>query len=129
MAIKIIITKFINKNDMIFRLGDSSIVEKLSLNQLKDYWHELKMSRYDSHFYLRMLEKIKLLNPNIVLPEEDVIEKIKSEALSLALWEENWENKNRDRVKNGGIDYSLFIYDKKIIELKDNTSLSFTLNK
>jgi hypothetical protein len=129
LAIRIINTKFINKNDMIFRLGDSSIVEKMSINQLKDYWHELKMLRYDSHFYLRMLEKIKLLNPNLVLPEEEEIEKIKSEALSLAMWEENWENKNRDRIKNGGIDYSLFLHDKKIIELKDNTGLSVNLNR
>ena len=114
---------------MMFRLGDTTIVEKMTLNQLKDYWQELKMMRYDSHFYLKLFEKIKLLNPNLILPEEEEIEKIKSEALSLALWEENWENKNRDRVKNGGIDYSLFIYDKEILELKDNTNMSVSLNR
>jgi hypothetical protein len=109
---------------MNFKIGDSSLVEHLSIDQIKNYWQELKMLRYDCHVYLRMLEKIKALNPNLVLPEEEEIERIKSDALSLALWEENWENKNSDRIKNGGMDYSLFLRDKKIIDIRENRSIS-----
>ena len=93
---------------MNYILGDDSIVENLNLDQIKAYWHELKMTRYDSHFYLLLFDRLKSLNPKLVFPAEEEIQKIRNEALNLALWEENWEIKNRERVKNGGVDYSLF---------------------
>jgi hypothetical protein len=109
---------------MNFQFGDSSIVERLSTDQLKGYWHELKMSRYDSHFYLKLFDRIKQMNPNLVMPEEEEMERIRNEALSLAMWEENWESRNRERVKNGGIDYSLFHVDKNMNEMNDDSGLA-----
>ena len=110
---------------MNFKLGDNSLVESFSLDQLKGYWHELKLARYDSHFYLKMLDKIKRLNPTLVMPPDEEIETIKNEALGLALWEENWEIRNRERVKKGHMDYSLFHPDNKIIDLNEKND--FTL--
>ncbi len=112
---------------MNFKLGDSSIVEKLNNEQLKAYWHELKVSRYDSHFYLRLLDRIKALNPNLILPQEEEMEKIKNEALNLALWEENWEMKNIERVKKGGLDYSLFRKDN-LRSMNNNINNNLTVN-
>ena len=102
---------------MRLNIGDPAIVENLNLDQLKNYWQELKTSRYDSHYYLKLLEKIKALNPNLVMPPDEELETMRSEALNLALWEENWETKNRERVKNGGTDYSLFRSEEKIKDL------------
>ena len=114
---------------MNFRIGNPAIVEQLNIEQLKAYWQELKLSRYDSHFYLMLLEKIKLLNPNLVFPPESEIEKIKNEALNLALWEENWEVKNRERVKNGGVDYSLFNQKDNIRKIDENPNKNLSVNR
>lgn len=113
---------------MEFKIGDPSIVETLSPDQLKEYWQELKLARYDSHFYMKLIEKIRMLNPNLVMPEQDVIEKLKNESLALALWEENWENKNRERVKNGGTDYSLFYRNTPVRKLDEEPKLIITAN-
>jgi hypothetical protein len=108
--------------------GDDSIVENLNLDQLKAYWHELKMSRYDSHFYLILVEKLKSLNPNLVYPADEEIQRIRQEAINLALWEENWEIKNHERVKNGGVDYSLFGKKDNIRKLSDAPGNNMTVN-
>ena len=129
MSFKDLITKFIHKyRNMNFISGDPSIVEQLNTEQLINYWHELKLSRYDSHFYMKLLERIKVLNPNLVLPAEAEIENIRKEALGLALWEENWENKNRERVKRGGIDYSLFRNKGKIMKLESCRENNIEMN-
>lgn len=107
--------------------GDDSIVENLNMDQIKAYWHELKMTRYDSHFYLMLIDKLKLLNPNLVYPAEEELQLIRKEALDLALWEENWEIKNRERVKKGGIDYSLFRKDENVRNLKQDRDNNITV--
>ncbi len=113
---------------MNFKIGDPSIVDQLNTDQLKDYWYELKMMRYDSHFYLKLLERIKALNPNLVMPDTLEMERFKSEALGLALWEENWEIRNRERIKNGGIDYSLFRQKDNVRRLEENRPANISAN-
>ena len=113
---------------MNYLLGDDSIVENLNMDQIKSYWHELKMARYDSHFYLILIDKLKSLNPNLVYPAEEELKKIRDEALNLALWEENWEIKNRERVKNGGIDYSLFRKNDKVRKLNQDQNKNMIIN-
>ncbi len=113
---------------MNFKLGDPSIIDKLSNEQLKNYWHELKMSRYDSHFYIKLLDKVRSLNPNLVLPDDEEIEKIKNEALNLALWEENWEIKNKERIKGGGTDYSLFRQNNTFRPMNNQINNNLSVN-
>ena len=108
--------------------GDDSIVENLNMDQIKAYWHELKMTRYDSHFYLMLLDKLKLLNPNLIYPNDEEMQLIRKEALNLALWEENWEIKNRERVKRGGIDYALFRKNENLRKLDHTRDKNITLN-
>jgi len=76
-----------------------------------------------------MLDKIKLLNPNLVMPPEDEIEKIRNEAMGLALWEENWEIRNKERVKKGHLDYSLFQPVHKIREFSENNDFTLMADK
>ncbi len=114
---------------MNFNIGDAMLVESFTMDQLKGYWHELKLARYESHYYLKLLDKIKLLNPNLVLPSEEEIERIRNEAMGLALWEENWESRNRERVKRGRLDYSLFHPDHKIIDLKEKSDFTLMADK
>ena len=42
--------------------------------------------------------------------------------MNIAMWEENWEKINRKRVKNGGVDYSLFKSKSKLKIEKNNKS-------
>jgi len=90
------------------RIGDIRLVDKMSKEQVQDYWLELKESRYESYFYREMYEHIIKMNPNLVLPVEEEIEHIKKEALNVALWEENWDKLNKERVLRGGVDYTIF---------------------
>ena len=113
---------------MNYLLGDDKIVEKLNLDQVKSYWHELKMTRFDSHFYLMLIDRLKSLNPNLVYPAEEELQQIRNEALNLALWEENWETRNRERVKKGGIDYSLFPENENIRKLEKIKDNNMTVN-
>lgn len=92
----------------ISKIGDAGMVEKMSLEQVKNYWMELKEARYDSYYYREMLEVISRMNPNIVWPEEEKIHKIEQEALNIALWEEDWEKMNKERISRGGTDYTIF---------------------
>ena len=114
---------------MNYLMGDDKIVEKLNLDQIKAYWHELKMARYDSHFYLLLMDKLKALNPNLIYPAEEEIQLIRNEALNLALWEENWEIKNQERVKNGGVDYSLFRKNDDVMKLELTGDKNMMINK
>ncbi len=90
------------------RIGDISLVDKMSKEQVQDYWLELKESRYESYFYREMYERIIKMNPNLVLPPEEEIEHVEKEALDVALWEENWDKLNKERILRGGIDYTIF---------------------
>ena len=90
------------------KIGDARLVEKMSLEQIKDYWMELKEARHDGYYYREMMETILRMNPNIVWPPEEEIRKIEQEAQDIALWEENWEKINTDRISRGGTDYTIF---------------------
>lgn len=90
------------------RIGDIRLVDKMSKEQIQDYWLELKESRYESYFYREMYERIVKMNPNLVHPVEEEIENIETEALNVALWEENWDKLNKERVLRGGVDYTIF---------------------
>ena len=81
---------------------------KMSKKQIQNYWLELKEARFDSYYYREILDKIKRMNPNMVWPEEEETIKIEQEALNIALWEENWDKINTERVNRGGLDYSIF---------------------
>jgi hypothetical protein len=48
------------------------------------------------------------MNPNLVLPAEEEIENIEKEAVNVALWEENWDKLNKERILRGGVDYTIF---------------------
>jgi len=90
------------------RIGDVRLVDKMSKEQIQDYWLELKESRYESYFYREMYERIVKMNPNLVHPVEEEIENIETEALNVALWEENWDKRNKERILRGGVDYTIF---------------------
>jgi hypothetical protein len=90
------------------KIGDVSLIEKMSKEQIQNYWLELKESRFESYFFREMFERVQKMNPNLVLPLKEEVDKIEQEALNIALWEENWDKINTERVKRGGIDYTLF---------------------
>ncbi len=90
------------------RIGDIRLVDKMSKEQVQDYWLELKETRYESYFYREIYERIIKMNPNLVLPVEEEIENIEKKALDVALWEENWDKLNKERILRGGADYSVF---------------------
>lgn len=90
------------------RIGDILLVDKMSKEQVQGYWLELKESRYDSYFFREMFERIIKMNPNLVLPTEEEINNIESDALNVALWEENWAKINKERILRGGVDYTIF---------------------
>jgi uncharacterized protein YabN with tetrapyrrole methylase and pyrophosphatase domain len=90
------------------KIGEARMVEKMSLEQVKGYWMELKEARYDSYFYREMMDRIVKMNPNIVWPAEEEVHKIEQEALQIAMWEENWEKINEERIGRGGTDYTIF---------------------
>ena len=90
------------------RIGDKRLVDKMSKEQIQNYWLELKESRFESYFYREMYERIIKMNPNLVLPVEEEIENIEKEAMNVALWEENWDKLNRERILRGGVDYTIF---------------------
>jgi hypothetical protein len=98
------------------QIGDIRLVERMSKEQIQDYWLELKETRYDSYYYRELLEKIMKMNPNIVLPSEEERNKIEKEAINISLWEENWDKMNIERIKRGGIDYSIFSKETMWIE-------------
>ena len=90
------------------RIGDIQLVDKMSKEQVQDYWLELKESRYESYFFREMYERIIKMNPNLVLPTEEEINNIESDALNVSLWEENWDKLNKERILRGGVDYTIF---------------------
>jgi hypothetical protein len=90
------------------KIGDVGLLEKMSKVQIQNYWLELKESRFESYFFREMFDRVQKMNPNIVLPTNEEINKIEHEALNIALWEENWDKINKERIHRGGIDYSLF---------------------
>ncbi len=90
------------------RMNSLELVDRMTKEQIRDYWYELKQTRYDGYYYRELHEKIMEMNPNLVMPDTEAIKKIEKEALSIAFWEENWEIKNERRIKDGGQDYSLF---------------------
>lgn len=90
------------------KIGNPELIMDFTKEQLYDYWFELKQTRYDSYFFREIFEKVRKINPNLVLPTSEYINLIEQEAMNIAMWEENWEKINRERVKNGGVDYSLF---------------------
>ena len=101
------------------KIGDIRLIEKMSKAQIQNYWLELKESRFESYFFREMFERVQKMNPNIVLPTKEEINKIEQEALNIALWEENWDKINRERINRGGIDYSLFKDSTMWINEKD----------
>jgi hypothetical protein len=90
------------------KIGDARLIDKMSKEQIQNYWLELKESRFESYFFREMFEKIQKMNPNLVLPDHEEIKKIEQEAMNIALWEEHWDKINTERVNRGGVDYSLF---------------------
>ena len=90
------------------QIGDIRLIERMSKEQIQDYWLELKEARYDSYYYKELFEKIKKMNPNLILPAKEDMQKIEDEAKNIALWEENWDRMNEERINRGGIDYSIF---------------------
>ena len=94
-------------------MTDTKLIENMTKDQFREYWAELKQARFDSHYFREMLDKVKKMNPNLILPEEEVMEKIKADALSIAFWEENWEQLNEKRVREGGVNYSIFFRENE----------------
>ena len=90
------------------QIGDIRLVDRMSKEQIQNYWLELKETRFDSYYYRELLEKLRNMNPNMVWPVEEEISKIEQEALNISLWEENWDKLNTERVNRGGLDYSIF---------------------
>jgi hypothetical protein len=89
-------------------IGDIRLVDKMSKEQIQDYWLELKESRFESYFFREMYERVIKMNPNLVLPSEEEINNIEKDAMNIALWEENWDKMNKERILRGGVDYSIF---------------------
>lgn len=89
------------------KMHSFEIIDKMSREQIRDYWYELKQMRYDGYFFRELYDKVVKMNPNLVLPEKVEIERIEKDALSIAFWEENWEITNERRVSKGGVDYSI----------------------
>ncbi len=89
------------------KMQSIEIIDNMSRDQIRDYWYELKQMRYDGYYFRELYEKIFEMNPNLIFPDEEKLERIKKDALSIAFWEENWEITNKRRVKNGGVDYSI----------------------
>jgi hypothetical protein len=89
------------------KMHSVEIIDRMSREQIRDYWYELKQMRYNGYYFREMYEKILKMNPNLVLPDREEINRIEKNALSIAFWEENWEITNLRRVKSGGVDYSI----------------------
>jgi hypothetical protein len=89
------------------KMQSIEIIDRMSKDQIRNYWYELKQMRYDGYYFRELYEKILKMNPNLVLPDQQEITKIEKDALSIAFWEENWEISNERRVKSGGVDYSI----------------------
>jgi hypothetical protein len=89
------------------KMQSIEIIDKMSREQIRDYWYELKQMRYDGYYFRELYQNIKKMNPNLILPDQGEIDRIEKEALSIAFWEENWEITNERRVRNGGVDYSI----------------------
>jgi len=90
------------------QMGDIHLVDKMSKEQVQDYWLELKESRHETYFFREMYERIIKMNPNLVLPNEEEINSIEMEAMNVSLWEENWDKLNKERIQRGGVDYTIF---------------------
>lgn len=106
---------------IIKKMGDIRLVEKMSKTQLQDYWLELKEARFDSFYYRELFERIKKMNPNLVFPSTEDMKRIEEEALRIAMWEENWESMNLERVRRGGVNYNLFRDEPMWVENHGNT--------
>ena len=104
------------------KIGNPELIMSFTKEQLHDYWFELKQTRYDSYFFREIFNKVRKINPNLVLPDSEYINIIEQVAMNIAMWEENWEKINRKRVKNGGVDYSLFKSKSKLKIEKNNKS-------
>lgn len=102
------------------KIGDVRLIERMSKAQIQNYWLELKESRFESYFYREMFERIIKMNPNLALPPKEEVDKIEQDALNIALWEENWDRINSDRVNRGGTDYTLFNDKSMWINNKQN---------
>ena len=89
------------------KMQSVEIIDRMSKEQIRDYWYELKQMRYDGYYFRELYQKILKMNPNLALPDQDEIDRIEKDALSVAFWEENWEISNERRVRNGGVDYSI----------------------
>ncbi|MBS0000638.1 MAG: hypothetical protein KFF73_16780 [Cyclobacteriaceae bacterium] len=89
------------------KMQSVEIIDNMSREQVRDYWYELKQMRYDGYYFRELYEKILKMNPHLVLPDKEEINRIEKDALSIAFWEENWEITNERRIKNGGVDYSI----------------------
>jgi hypothetical protein len=89
------------------KMQSVEIIDRMSKEQIRDYWYELKQMRYDGYYFRELYLKILKMNPNLVLPDQEEIGRIEKDALSVAFWEENWEITNERRVRNGGVDYSI----------------------
>ena len=90
------------------KIVDVRLIEKMSKTQIQNSWLELKESLFESYFFREMFERVQRMNPNLILPADEEVNNIEQEALNIALWEENWDKINTDRVNRGGIDYTLF---------------------
>lgn len=89
------------------KIQSIEIIDKMSREQIREYWYELKQMRYDGYYFRELYQKIKKMNPNLIFPDQEEINRIEKDALSIAFWEENWEITNERRVRNGGVDYSI----------------------
>ena len=102
------------------KIGDVRLIERMSKAQIQNYWLELKESRFESYFYREMFERVIKMNPNLAMPPKEEVDKIEQDALNIALWEENWDRINSDRVNRGGTDYTLFNDKSMWINNKQN---------
>ncbi len=89
------------------KMQSIEIIDKMSKEQIREYWYELKQMRYDGYYFRELYQKILKMNPHLILPDQEEINRIEKDALSVAFWEENWEITNERRVRNGGVDYSI----------------------
>jgi len=102
------------------KIGDVRLIERMSKAHIQNYWLELKESRFESYFYREMFERVIKMNPNLAMPPKEEVDKIEQDALNIALWEENWDRINSDRVNRGGTDYTLFNDKSMWINNKQN---------
>lgn len=89
------------------KMQSIEVIDNMSKEQIREYWYELKQMRYDGYYFREMYQKILKMNPNLILPDKEEVNRIEKDALSVAFWEENWEITNERRVQNGGVDYSI----------------------